>query len=93
MKSFSMDSFVDIYGGTSSGSSSLAIINDNVFEANESFILTVESSSLGSRVLVQPDCMTVVTIVDDDRELLYYIVTMHIYRGVHMYCRSLENIL
>ena len=79
MNSFSMDSFVDISGGASSGSSSIVIINDNVFEANESFILTIESSSLGSRVLVQPDCMTVVTIVDNDRELLYYIVTVHTY--------------
>ena len=35
MNSFSMDTFVDIYGGASSGSSSLAIINDTVFEANE----------------------------------------------------------
>ena len=33
--------------------------------------MTVDSSSLPSRVLVQPECMTVVTIVDDDGELFY----------------------
>ena len=85
MNSFSVDSFVEISGGASSGSSSLAIIDDNIFEANESFILTIDSFSLGSRVLVQPDCMTVVTIVDNDRELLYYIVAMYIYIYIYIY--------
>ena len=57
------------YGITDSGS--LAIFDDNIFEANESFILTIDSSTLPNRVLVQPDCMLVVTIVDNDGELLH----------------------
>ena len=49
----------------------ISIHNDNVFEANESFILTIDSSSVPSRVIVQPDCVTVVTIVDDCEGKLY----------------------
>ena len=60
---------VTIPAGEISVSFNVSLINDNVFEANESFILTIDSSSLPSGVLVQPDCMTVVTIVDDDGEL------------------------
>ena len=48
---------------------SIPIVNDSIFEANESFILTIDSSTLPSRVIVQSNCMTVVTIVDDDGEL------------------------
>ena len=52
----------------------ISIIDDNVFERNESFILTINSSSLPSRVLVQPDSKAIVTIVDDDGgELLQYV--------------------
>ena len=52
----------------------ISIHADNVFEGNESFVVTVDSSSLPSRAVLQPDCMTVVTIVDDDGggELLDY---------------------
>ena len=46
----------------------ISIHADNIFEANESFILTIDSSTVPGRVIVQPDCMTVVTIVDDDGE-------------------------
>ena len=49
----------------------VSIHADNVFEENESFILIVDPSTLPSRVLVQPHCMTVVTIVDDDGELCF----------------------
>ena len=45
------------------------IIDDNVFETNESFTLTIDSSSLPSRVSVQLDCVLMITIVDDDGEL------------------------
>ena len=53
-------------GNISSFTFNITIIDDNTFESNESFILTIDSSTLPSRVLVQPDCMTVVTIVNDD---------------------------
>ena len=44
----------------------LTIIDDFIFEANESFTLTIDSSSLPSRVSVQPDSRAIVTIVDND---------------------------
>ena len=49
----------------------ISIIDDNTLEANESFSLTIDSSSLPSRVLLQPDCMLTVTIVDDDDSEFY----------------------
>ena len=44
----------------------IEIIDDDIFERNESFSLNIDSSSLPSRVLVPPDCISVVTIEDDD---------------------------
>ena len=44
----------------------ISIIDDNTLEANESVSLTIDSSYLPSRVLLQPDCMLTVTIMDDD---------------------------
>ena len=35
----------------------ISIIDNNALEANESFSLTIDSSSLPSRVLLQQDCM------------------------------------
>ena len=46
----------------------ISIIDDNTLEANESFSLTIDSSYLPSGVLLQPDCMLTVTIVDDDND-------------------------
>ena len=46
----------------------ISTIDDNIFEANETFTLTIDSSSLPSRVIVQPDCVLMITIVDDDGE-------------------------
>ena len=54
-------------GDISSVSFNITIIDDDVFEANESFILIIDPSTVPSRVIVQPHCMTVVTIVDDDK--------------------------
>ena len=42
------------------------IINDNVLEANESFNLTINSSSLPNRVTVTNPYQATVTIVDND---------------------------
>ena len=46
----------------------------NVFEANETFTLTIDPSSLPNRVYQQPNCMLTVTIVDDDGEPDSYIL-------------------
>ena len=47
---------------------SISILDDDgLFEGNESFSLTIDSSSLPSGL--SSDCMLVVTIVDDDGEL------------------------
>ena len=45
------------------------ITDDDIFGGNESFNVTIDSSSLPSRVLVQPDCVLMVTVVDNDCEL------------------------
>ena len=60
---------VTIPAGVISVPFNIPIIDDNIFEANESFTLTIDSSSLPSRVSVQPDCVLIITIVDDDGEL------------------------
>ena len=62
--------------GETSVSYNISLVNDDIFEANETFFLRIDPSSLPSRVLVQPDCATVVTIVDDDGELFYYKISL-----------------
>ena len=49
----------------------ISINDDNIFEGNETFSLTIDSPSLPSRVLVQSDCVLMITIVDDDGGLHY----------------------
>ena len=52
---------------------SISILDDDgLFEGNESFSLTIDSSSLPSGL--SPDCMLVVTIVDDDGEICSHII-------------------
>ena len=48
----------------------LSIVDDNIFEGTETFTLTIDSFSLPSKVSLQTGCMLMVTIVDDDGELL-----------------------
>ena len=58
---------VTIPAGETSASFDLSIINDNnIFEGNESFTLTIRTSSLPDRVMTEPFCDRTVTIVDDD---------------------------
>ena len=59
---------VTIPAGETSVSFNISIIDDNIFEGNESFSLTIDSSSLPSRVLLQESCVVVITIVNDDGE-------------------------
>ena len=44
----------------------ISIIDDDVFEGNESFCITVDRSSLPSRIIVSAVCLSIATIVDDD---------------------------
>ena len=57
---------VTIPTGETSVLFNISIIDDNVFEGNESFSITIDSFSLPSRVLLQPDCMLMVMVVDND---------------------------
>ena len=58
---------VTIRAGQIIASFSIPIIDDNIFEANKSFNLTIDQSSLSCGVLLQSvDCVVTVTIVDDD---------------------------
>ena len=54
-------------GGMSSLPLSISIIDDNIFEANETIILVIGPTS-HPRVSAQPGCMLVITIVDNDGE-------------------------
>ena len=57
----------------------ISINDDSVMEVNENFTLTVDPSSLPTRVSVGSPGPATVTIVDNDRRLslyLYYLVTI-----------------
>jgi len=59
---------VMIAPGITSVSLNISIFDNNIFEANETFNLTINQSTLPDRVYLQPGCMLTVTIVDDDGE-------------------------
>ena len=65
--------FAEFHNGGMSGLPvDISIIDDNIFETDEIFSLTINSSSLPSRVLVKPDCILTITITDnDDGELIH----------------------
>lgn len=77
---------VTIPAGVMSVSCNISVIDDNIFEANESLILTIDQYSLPSRVVVQPDCMAIVTIVDDDGELLHCQSRIITYTYIRILC-------
>ena len=54
------------FGGMHSLPVYIFIIDDDIFETNESFSLTINPSSLPSRALVKPDCVLMITITDND---------------------------
>ena len=47
------------------------INNDNICESSETFIVTINTSSLSERVTHEDPGQATVTIMDDDGELLY----------------------
>ena len=55
-----------ILAGETSVVFNLSINDDNIYEEDEIFTLTIDSSSLPIGVSVQRDCLLMVTIVDDD---------------------------
>ena len=62
---------VTILAGQTSASFNLRINNDNnTFEGNETFSLTIRTSSLPDRVMTLPMCRLDATIVDNDCELI-----------------------
>jgi len=59
------------------------IIDDNTFEGNETFMLTIDSSSLPSYITAGDPDEATVTIVDDDRKqfhnsLKYQLIVFHV---------------
>ena len=60
---------VTIPAGETRVSFSITIVTDSLFEQNEQFSVTIDSASLPNRTFVEPDCMLVVTILNDDGEL------------------------
>ena len=55
--------------GQTTATFDVPIIDDNILEGNENFILTIDSSSLPSDVTVGSPGQATVNIVDDDRKL------------------------
>ena len=80
---------VTILAGHISVSFNISIIDDIIFEQNEFFTLTIDSSSLPNGVSVQPDCMLMITIMDDDGKLYTY--TFQIYFSIFLSCSSLPS--
>ena len=67
----------------------ISIIHDNVFEGNESFSLSLDPSSLPSRVLGV--CLLMVTIVDDSEgKLCFEIFVCIIYHSKPSYSNHSE---
>lgn len=52
--------------GMTTASFSVPIADDSLFEGNETFTVTIVSSTLPSQVEEGADCVAVVTIADDD---------------------------
>ena len=50
----------------------ISIINNSVYEDNETFIVTIDPYTLPSRIHQQPNCNLVVTIVDDDSKFDHF---------------------
>ena len=60
------DNYYSRYGGQISAIFSVPIINDSKLEGNEKFILSINTVSLSSRVIVTDHNQSTVVIVDDD---------------------------
>ena len=56
--------------GTTRALISITINDDNIFENNENFTLTINPSSLPSNVNVGDPSEAAVTIIDDDRKIM-----------------------
>ena len=57
---------VTFTAGQTSASFDIQINNDNIFEANETFSLTIEPSSLPSTITLSSSATLTATILDDD---------------------------
>ena len=60
---------VTFFAGNTVGALSIPIIDDNIFEENENFSLTINPSSLPNGVMVGYPGLATVTIVDYDGKL------------------------
>ena len=49
---------------------SIQINNDSIFEGNENFTISIDSSSLPRNITTRGPSEAIVTIIDDDRELI-----------------------
>ena len=59
---------VTVPAGSINVSFNIPIINNNVYEDNERFTVTINPYTLPSRIHQQHNCMLVVIIMDDDRK-------------------------
>ena len=63
---------VTVPGGVTNVTFDIAINNDDVYEGNENFMLTINLSTLPTGVTVGNPDQATVTIVDDDRKYFHY---------------------
>ena len=59
------------HAGTTGAAINIMINDDNIFENNENFTLTINLSSLPSYITVINPSEVIVTILDDDRKIVY----------------------
>ena len=59
------------HAGTTNAAINIMINDDNIFENNENFTLTINSTSLPSYITVINPSEVTVTILDDDRKIVY----------------------
>ena len=72
--------------GVTEVASSIAVTDDDIFEGNENFTLTIDSASLPSFVTIRNPGEATVTILDDDRKKLYILnIRMNITSGIMIF--------
>ena len=71
---------VTFTAGTTEASLNVSLTDDNIFERNEKFMLTIDSSSLPNNVTIgDPDEATVTIVDNDGKNCIVYLVSITSY--------------
>ena len=74
---------VTFSAGMTSNSFDIPITDDTIFEGNETFTVTIVSSTLSTQVMEGVGCVVTVTIIDDDSK----------FGCTHQYCMLLNHLM